>query len=185
MSHFDDFERTYGPPVSCEKVDADTIRAYQGLLPEELLDHWQQVGWCAYGEGLLWFVNPQQLEDPVDDWLQTESGRPLVFLRTAFAHLYLWYDGYVYSLDVQTGSLSQVTEDIKLFFSILCGEKIQEKILRLQLYREAMQRLGPPSRDECYAFVPALPLGGPGTADTVQRVKLREHLAILAQLVLG
>lgn len=185
MTHFEEFERTYGPPVDCEKVADDTVRAYEGLLPKEILDHWQQVGWCAYGEGLIWFVNPQQFEGIMEDWLQFESGRALVFLRSAFAHLYVWHEGYVYSLDVQTGSLSQVTEDIKLFFSILCSEKLQAKILRLPLYQEVMKRLGAPARDECYAFVPALSLGGPGTAESAQRVKIREHLGILAQIVLG
>jgi integrase/recombinase XerD len=46
----------------------------------------------------------------------------------------------------------------------------------------ALPILGPPQRDECYGFHPAIALGGPGAADTWKRVKLREHLALLAQL---
>ena len=184
MSHFEEFERTYGPPSNCEMPSEEVIQTYEGELPAQLLDHWRQVGWCAYGEGLLWFTDPQQFEGVIDDWVNVESGRALVFMRTAFAHLYLWYEGYAYSLHVQTGGLSQVTENIEEMFSLLCWEKLQEKILRLELYREVMKQLGPPNRDECYAFVPALPVGGPGTADTVQRVKLREHLGFLGQLVL-
>lgn len=65
----------------------------------------------------------------------------------------------------------------------LCDKEIAEKILRVSLYQEAVARLGPPARDECYAFEPALALGGPGTADTLRRVAVREHLGILAQLI--
>jgi hypothetical protein len=185
MNHFEDFEHLYGPPENCEKPSDEAIRAYEGLLPPELLDHWRDVGWCAYGKGLLWVVNPQQFEDVVEDWVDFESGRSFAFLRTAFAHLYLWHEGYVYSLDVQYGSLSKVTKNIKRIFTLLCDPEIQENILRTKLYEQALERLGPPDRDECYAFVPALALGGSGGADTVQRVKIREHLGLLAQILFG
>ena len=86
---------------------------------------------------------------------------------------------------MQHGGLSTVTSDLDLFFSLLIDEDIRDRILRVALYDEAKERLGPPERDECYAFVPALALGGAETADSVQRVKIREHLGVLAQLVLG
>lgn len=185
MSHFKDFESTFDPPENCERPSDKVIQQYEKLLPVELLDHWRDVGWCSYGQGLLWLVNPQEFDGVVEEWVDFESGPPLVFLRTAFAHLYYWHDGYVFSLDVQYGSLSQVTQDVKLMFTLLCDPELQERILRRGLYQEAKQRLGPPNRDECFAFVPALALGGPGTAETVQRVKIREHLSFLAQVAGG
>ncbi len=185
MSHFDDFEQTYGPPTNCERADEAVVRTYETMLPSELLDNWTQVGWCAYGKGLVWTVNPKTFEGVVEDWVDFKSGRALVFLRTAFAHLYLWHEGYVYSLDVQRGSLSQVTKNMKRMFTLLCDPEIQEKILRARLYEQAIARLGPPDRDECYAFEPALAIGGPGTVDTIRRVKMREHLGLLAQMVIG
>jgi hypothetical protein len=183
MSRFDDFEQMYGPPRDCEPADEETIRELGKLLPAQLVDHWRETGWCAWGDGLIWSVNPKEFDDVVEDLLDFESGRAVVFLRTAFAHLYLWHEGYAYSLDVHHGSISQVTQDVDLLFTLLCDTDIREQILRADLYEEVKQRLGPPNREECYAFVPALALGGPGTADTVQRVKLREHLGLLAQLV--
>lgn len=115
-------------------------------------------------------------------WLDFPSGEALVFLRTAFAHLYVWHEGNVYSLDVHRGGVSEVTNDVELFFSLLVDEDIQKKILRLGLYQEVKEKLGRPARDECCAFVPALAVGGSEDLDHVQRVKLREHLALLAQL---
>lgn len=186
MSGLDDFERTYGPPQDCERLDDDQLESYTARLPAEVLDQRRKNGVCSYGDRLLWFTDPAQLDDVLEDWLKAfelESGA--VFLRTAFAHLYIWSGGSVCSIDVHEGGFSKVTADLDLFFSLLNDDDIREKILRVSLYEEVKQRLGPPERDECYAFVPALVLGGPGTADSVQRVKLREQLGILAELVLG
>jgi hypothetical protein len=185
MPHFEDFQTTYSPAKDCEKPTEDDVERYEQILPTALLDHWREVGWCAYGDGLLWLTNPQEFADLIDEWVDFESDKAVVFLRTAFAHLYLWHDGNAYSLDVQRGGLSQVTDDIELLFTLLTDDDIREKILRVSLFEEVKERLGPPGRDECYAFVPALALGGPGTPETVQKVKMREQLGILAQLVRG
>jgi hypothetical protein len=183
MSSFEDFTSTYGPPENCEKPSAEAMRKYEGKLPPELLDHWREVGWCSWGNGLLWVVNPDQFKDVMADWLDFDPESAPVFLRTAFGHLYLWHEGYVYSLDVQHGSGSKVTPKVERMFTLLCDPELQEKILRRGLFEQARQLLGPPGRDECYAFEPALALGGSGAVETIRRVKMREHLAILAQIV--
>jgi len=183
MSHFQDFEHEYGPPENCDNPSKGILETYQDLLPEDLLGQWRDLGMCSYRKGLLWFVDPGQFSGILDDWIQLPGPKPLVFLRSAFAHLYFWHDGWVHSLDVQHGSISQVTQRISRMFTLLCDPEIQEKILRLSLFEKALQMLGPPERDECYAFEPALALGGPGTVETIRRVKMREHLAILAQLL--
>jgi hypothetical protein len=182
MSHFQEFERQFGPATNCERVDDGTITKYAESLPNALLEHWRDAGWCAYGGGLLWVTNPAEFEDPIEEWVEASDNKPVVFLRTAFAHLYFWQDGYVHSLDVLRGGLSQVTKDVARIFDLLCNPQMQEKILRRTLFEEAKKRLGPPDRHECYAFEPALALGGPGTVETINRVSIREHLSILAQL---
>ena len=185
MNELDEFERNYGPAQDCERLHDDKIESYAARIPAQVLDHWRKSGVCSFGDRLLWFTDPQQLDDVLEDWLKVfELDSGAVFLRTAFAHLYVWSGGSVCSIDVHEGGFSKVTDDLELFFSLLSDDDIREKILRVSLYEEVKERLGPPERDECYAFVPALALGGPGTADSVQRVKLREHLGILAQLVL-
>src|SRR5262249_23314352 len=50
------------------------------------------------------------------------------------------------------------------------------------LYDGAVGRLGPPSFDEMYTFVPALAMGGAMEPDYLQRVPAAEGLAILFQL---
>jgi hypothetical protein len=183
MGVFGDFEHEYGPPEDRIPPSAESLLQYVGVLPDELLEQWRQDAWCSYGHGLLWLSDPEQVADVMEEWVEVIGpGRPVVFLRTAFAHLYFWREGSVYSLDVHRGSLSEVTKRIHRIFTLLCDPEIKERTLRASLYASARERLGPPQQDECYAFEPALALGGPGTVETIRRVKLREHLAILAQI---
>jgi hypothetical protein len=184
MSLFPDFEAEYGPAEDCLTPGDDAYQMFESQLPADLLALWREEGWCAYRKGLIWTVDPRQFEGIIDEWVDsTGPGKPIVFMRTAFAHLYFWHDGFVYSLDVQRGDVSQVTKKIKLMFTLLCDPEIKEKIVRASLFQQALPLVGSPARDECYAFEPALALGGPGTVDTVRRVKIREHLGILAQLL--
>src|SRR5688572_32328451 len=111
MSRFQDFEAEYGPAENREIPTAETVAKYEGRLPAELLEKWREVGFCSYGKGLLWLVDPEQFADVIDDWAEVrDDSEPVVFLRTAFAHLYYWQNGAVFSLDVHRGSLSEVTK---------------------------------------------------------------------------
>ncbi len=184
MSQFENFEKVFGPPLECKKPAEAELLAFANQLPAELIEHWKDPGLCTYGGGLLRFTDPRQFAGILEEWLDPKPKAAHVFLRTAFADLYFWDEGFAYALDVQYGRVSQITDKIELFYDhALCDERVIERSLRRGLYQQAVGRLGPPAEDECYAFVPALALGGPGTAESLQKVKIREHLDILRQIV--
>ena len=43
---------------------------YRGKLPNLLLDYWAEHGWCGYGDGIFWLVNPQEYEGVVSSWIE-------------------------------------------------------------------------------------------------------------------
>jgi len=182
MGPFEDFEAMYGPSAECLAPSEEQLRLYRGSVPDLLIQEWLENGWCAWGDGLLWTVDPAQFADVIEDWVGFDGAPPIVFLRSAFGHLYFWCEGAVYSLEVQRGSLARVSDDISRMFTLLCDSEVRDRILQAPLYARALPLLGRISRDECYAFEPALALGGSGTIDTVRRVRVREHLAILAEI---
>lgn len=86
-------------------------------------------------------------------------------------------------LDPQYGTLARIANKIEVFFDyVLCRNQYLDDVLDRKLYLKAKKQLGPLEYDDCYGFEPAIVLGGPGTLETLRKVKLKEHLAILAQL---
>lgn len=181
MSIFSDFLQAHGPAAEAQSVPAETIARYRGLLPEDLLAFWQEVGWCAFGEGLLWVVDPEQLADPLAEWLGHREA--LAFLRTAFGDVLFWHEGQVYYLDVLYQRVHHLTGRMDILFEVtLCDERYWDNVLDRPTYRQAQRRLGAPTCDEVYAYVPALALGGSEDPTTLHKIALREHLIFLAQL---
>ena len=50
-------------------------------------------------------------------------------------------------------------------------------------YTEAVNRLGKLEHDECFGYVPLLGLGGSEKVENLKKVKIREHIEIISQLV--
>ncbi|GAC1578532.1 MAG: GAD-like domain-containing protein [Polyangiales bacterium] len=180
-SDFERFLKSNGPAIDCKEADKAVIRKYESRLPGSLLQFWREAGWCGYRKGLIYFVNPAEYKDLLADWRVPKGS--IVFARTGFGDLILWAKGEVQVLFVQYGQLAKMSR-IDLFLNIsLTSKDFVENGLLGREYKMALKRLGPPGPDECYGFVPALALGGSGKPETIQKVKCREYLAILAQLV--
>jgi hypothetical protein len=182
MSYLDEFKQKHGPPTDCVKVPEASLKAYNGRLPGGLLADWEENGWCAYGRGLLWTVNPDEYTDILTDWVDNPE-QVIAYVRTAFGSIIYWDGKRNYFLDVLDSEKTRIFSRIDdVFNGTLCYDNFLNSVVLRPQFEAALPILGPPQRDECYGFHPAIALGGPGAADTLKRVKLREHLALLAQL---
>lgn len=182
MSSFDKFKQKHGPPSQCRKVSAASRAKYAGKLPDELLAEWEQFGWCAYSDGLLWTVNPDDYEDILPDWLDDADGA-YVFLRTAFGGMYYWNGSEASYIDVLFGGVWPLFPTLEMNLDeMLCDDTYLDDVVRRREFEQALPRLKPPAWNECYSFVPAIALGGAIDANNLERAKLREHLAILSQV---
>lgn len=183
MTYFESFEEECGPAAPYARVSQEAVDRYRDTLPAALLEYWQARGWCSYLDGFLWLVNPDDFIESVQAWVEPGTGPAIVFARTAFADLFVWYEGNVHFLNVHRDRMDDITDDIEIFFDgILPDQEYLDKGLMADLFRKAQPKLGTPGPDECYAFVPALALGGREDVKSLQRVKLQEQLALLAQL---
>nr|BFE94926.1 hypothetical protein GCM10020185_54620 [Pseudomonas brassicacearum subsp. brassicacearum] len=50
---FQYFISVMGEATSHRHVPDSQIAKYRGVLPEALLDYWQDEGWCGYANGLF------------------------------------------------------------------------------------------------------------------------------------
>jgi len=60
----------FAPALACTPVDQATLTRYKGILPDRLLGYWKEFGFCGYGEGRFWLVNPTDYEEQVELWLK-------------------------------------------------------------------------------------------------------------------
>jgi hypothetical protein len=183
MSRFDYFIKKHQPAIGCALVSEETIQRYQGILPDGLLDHWRTMGWCGYGKGLIWVVNPDDFRDTLKEWLGPAAEGAHAVARTAFGNIAYVNDEGTYYIDVHLNMILKQVKNVEAFFWLtLCDNDFLNNVLDRKRFQQALSRLGVLEPDECYAYAPALALGGPGTAETLIKVKMMEHLSILAQL---
>ena len=190
---FSIFLETFGGPVDRQEVPAPSIERYRGKLPNQLLGYWAEHGWCGYGDGIFWIVNPQEFEGVVASWLEGTEFEAFdtyhLIARSAFGDLYLWGEKTGFSIKI-TSVLSRVV--IKKFD--ITNEEMDRELQSFvlsrnvdsndygDLFKPAKKKLGTLRHDEMYGFVPALMLGGPDTLDHLEKVKAVEHLTFLSQI---
>ncbi|QGL55069.1 GAD-like domain-containing protein [Pseudomonas coronafaciens] len=191
--HYAFFLKKFGPAVERQLVPAPSIARYTNKLPEQLLNYWEDFGWCGYAEGLFWTVNPLDYESLLNTWFAGieafKSDNYHVIARSAFGELCVWGEKSGYSLSITsymsrystrnstfTGSKSDL--GVKVFFLSMNPEVINVA----DLFEPALEKLGRLDSDEMYGFVPAIALGGSMELKSLQKVKVFEHLEFLSQL---
>jgi hypothetical protein len=190
---FSIFLETFHGPIARQEVPVSSIERYRGKLPNQLLEYWAEHGWCGYGEGIFWIVNPQEYEGVVASWIGgtkfEERDAYHLIARSAFGDLYLWGEKTGASLKI-TSVLSRCDVDDFEITSDELDRELQNFLLSTEveyndfgdLFQPAKKKLGTLRHDEMYGFVPALMLGGPDTLDHLEKVKAVEHLILLSQI---
>jgi hypothetical protein len=168
-------------------------------LPGGLLELFRQVGFGRFGQGFLSLFHPHQLDETLADWLGGFDPWRVPFARTALGDLVYFRDLRT-TVATRSGAHDDSACDVTLVVAryrkamllatnvghfvenVLGNSAALNALLRKDLFDGALARLGPPSADEIYGFVPALALGGSEEPAALERVKAHEHLATLLQL---
>jgi hypothetical protein len=165
-------------------VKQETIDQFKDIFPEFVIEEWNTRGLASYMDGLLITTDPNDFYDVVEDWGIPDPQNCHVLMRTAFGSFYYKYkDNYYDKSIVHNLPIGDLRKrfDFVLKFSLTDKDVLKDNLYK-DIYDKAVKRLGPPLYDEVYAFVPAIALGGDYNPDTIQKVKLKEHLAFLSQL---
>lgn len=168
-----------------ERPSAALIARYRDQLPPEVLGVWEQYGFGSFCAGYLKVVNPQEYVDLLNDTCQlTNSPVPpsaLVLFATGMGDLLIWEGGFLSILDYRHSRTDIISKGTHFFFADLADDYLLGKKLRWQPYLAARAQLGEPAYDECFGYVPLLALGGPEKVQHLQKVKLRAHIALIAE----
>lgn len=171
-----------GDKSNCIQIPEARLDKFARRFSKDFIDMWRTDGWCSYGNGLFWTVDPDEVMPLIIDWHELPDGA-IVFARDAFANLFLVVGDEVHRLDVHHDVLDIVTLTTEFLFDLkIYNPKFVDDFLEGKLFRKANRRLGDLAAGECYAFVPALVLGGSGKIENIKKVKFLEHIALLAQI---
>lgn len=192
-------EKGFGPAMRKKEVPESKLNKFRGKLPEVLLEYWRQYGWCGYGEGIFWTVDPDEWEEELEAWIGDtpfmEQDSFYVIARSAFGELILWgtntgqslkvvpiYGGIFPAFDVEKFQRRGPDTALQLFFGSTSRTTYDlEDDHGRSLFELALSKLGPLDHDTMYGFVPALALGGELRAENLQKVEAHAHLRILSE----
>ena len=195
----------FGPPINSTKPEPTVIKQFEDKLPTRLLNYWSEFGFCGWGNGIFWTVDPNDYSEILKLWLQgTEFEKREndgidkyhVIGRSAFGRLFIWGEKSGNSLKIDplygmlfpTDSYEEFSSrggdtTVDLYFATKKKNEMDEKDVEGSLlFDKASEKLGLLEPDEMYAFVPALALGGTNKLENLKKVKVIEHLNFLADL---
>lgn len=166
-----------------ESTPEEVIEVYTGRVPEKMLEVWKQYGFGSVLGGYLKIVNPDKFQALLKD-VYVRSKEAIVLFTTSMGDIIVWEDSkYLILLNFRRGRMKGISSGFKYFFSDLEDESFLEDNLDWLPYPEAVNKLGQPNYDECFAYEPILGLGGPEKVDNLSKVKLVEHIYLIKELM--
>ena len=187
MKVFDLFVSKYPPGNDLRKPTAETLEQFQGKVPAELLNFWQEYGFGNYGGGLLKIIDPTDYIDTLTLWLGEQEGC-LPILMTGFGTLFIYRKlsdtaDDMCLLDIhnrRSGSFSTSFSDF--FERIIPAENFAAQFLRVGLFQEAFAKHGGLSENEIFFFAPALAFGGTESIQYVEKGNAVVHQHLLFEM---
>jgi len=197
---FEVFIDEFGEATHRINVPPGAVQKWRGKLPDLLLTYWQEEGWCGYANGLFWFVNPDDYEDIIDEWLENTPLEQIdtfhVIARTGFGDLHVCGESTGLSVTISCpinaifalpGNLKPKSkEDLDWSLRDFVGLSASGCDLKdesgVPLFERAVAKLGALEPDEVYGFEPAIAVGGRMRLENLAKLKLDTHLTILRQL---
>lgn len=165
------------------KFEYEIIKKYKTYLPEELIELWENYGLAKLFNGYIKVINPDNYKDLLNDSYFRGNISIPIFV-TGFGDIITIEEGeYIGIIRFKNGNFNIVAKNIKRFLQNINDEYFQNKYFELNQYEKAVNRLGELEDDECFGYVPLLGLGGSEKVENLQKVKIKEHIELITQLV--
>lgn len=180
---FDKFFEKYPDYTIIEKPTEDVLHHYKDKLPTQLTDFWKAYGFGIFMDGYLKLVNPSGFQSDFDEAYDNNQ-HEIVFGVTALGDFLTWTGDAIRAVYFKNGydSIIESGDDMEWFFDMdLADQGFLRDNLNDKNYLAAKEHLGELEYDQCYGYVPLLGLGGAEKAENLQKVKIKEHLSIIAQ----
>ena len=162
----DKFLKKYKPGANSQKPDEEILNFGRQMLPKEILELWEDHGFGAYGGGIIKVVDPRAYWNSLYSWLGRKDFSRIPIIVTAFGDIFYYRK---LADNVNDVSLLNIhyrrTEDggasyQDFFERYILDKGVVKKVLRADLYQQAVKKLGKLADPDIFFFTPALALGG-------------------------
>ncbi len=171
--------------VKFRDIDVSRIEQYKGRLPEELFDFWREFGLGTFYNGYLKAIDPNEYIELVQQsYFDGEVTIPI--FATAFGDIITWEDNkYIGILKYRYQDSDIISTGFEDFFEEVEEGVLDDDYFTIKKYNAAVKKYGELEYDECFGYVPLLALGGKESVKSLKKVKMREHIALIAELTDG
>ena len=163
------------------KPGKDLVAKYESVLPAQLLQLWQEYGLGTMVDGYLKIVNPDDYAEVLEEAYKSVYKNPVVMFTTGMSDLIVWENNYTILLNLRYGISKVIESGFQYFLEDVYDMDFISEELKGENYFKAKQRLGEIAYDACFGYVPLLGLGGAEKVENLQKVKIKEHISIIAQ----
>jgi len=199
--YLDCFLDEFGMATDFIAATSAQIEAYRGILPEQLLTYWQELGFSGFANGIFWLTNPADYQDILDRFLDEtifeEDDIYHVIARDAWGRLYLWGQKTGESLQIVTylnwlKTKAGDEQDIKdnnaglAIQKFLAFQEIDDLDLENSqgkgVFTPALKKYGTLAANEVYGFSPFLFMGGDKKINNIDKCDIFTHLNLIADM---
>jgi len=153
-------------------------------FPDEISFLQKEYSESFFLDGFLSLVSPSEYKEILDDIYTPYQEPSTCFAKDAFGSLYVWENKSIKLINIRHGISEIIGRKPSVFFNLKMTDKgFLAKRLSIETFYQAKEKLGPLAYDECYGYEPILALGGAERVENIRKVKIKEHIAIVSQLI--
>ena len=162
----DKFIKKYKPGENLQKPDEEILNFGRQMLPKEIVELWEDHGFGEYGDGIIKVVDPREYMNSLYSWLGRKDLSRIPIIVTAFGDIFYYRkltdsENDVSMLNIHYRRTEACGSSYQYFFErYLLDKGVIKKVLRADLYKQAVKKFGRLGYQDIFFFTPALVLGG-------------------------
>lgn len=171
--------------ISVLNIEQKIVEKYKKVIPQKLLELWENKGLGMFMDGYLKTINPDEYKNILNEsYFNAANSIPI--MATAFGDIITWEENkYVGLVRYKFGTSEIMISNYDLFLVLLNDDSFASRFFQIDLYEKAVDKYGTLNYDECFGYVPILALGGKESINNLKKVKIREHIALITELAGG
>lgn len=166
-----------------QKVPEEIIQKYKGIIPDEMIEVWNEYGFGMTADGYLKVINPDEYyEELINIFSYVNDDIVPVFI-TGMGDIIAYNNhGYLLYVNVRYQASDIIGKKFELTMKRMKTEDFRNHVLSWSPYKEAVERYGSLKYEECFGYEPLLSLGGGEGVENLRKVNLKVHLDIISQM---